>query len=95
MYKVEFRKVQSNHNSIRSDVVVGLCENLPIVGKQFVLMAPPKNIPLFNVDGSMNYRIVNTSIIKSIDHKDKTYSCLTESGSLYNITILEYPKGTQ
>lgn len=41
MYKVKLVKLTLNHNNLRTTEVEGHCENLPELGKSFIMDAPP------------------------------------------------------
>lgn len=90
-YKVLFKKIKADHNRIRSNEVEGYSFELPTVGKQFFMIGEAENKEIAKNGG---FRQVNTSRVLEVERKGKVFTCQTESGSTYEITVLEYPKGT-
>jgi hypothetical protein len=80
--KVIFRKIQNNHNALRDDEIEGETQAMPVVGKPFVMTAPPRDMPV-------GFRHVNTSpvtkIISQFNHKT-TFE--TQSGSTYSVELI-------
>ena len=87
--KIIFTKIQNNHNRLRDNVIKGETDQLPIVGKQFVMRAPPRDIKI-------GFRHVNTSpvtkIISDVQHELSNHArkitFKTESGSEYSVEVI-------
>lgn len=80
MYAVKFTKVKTNHNRVRTDEVLGKTDELPQVGKQFVL---------FGEGLEFGTRRVNTSPVKEVErHQPDLFVLTTESGSVYHVQVL-------
>ena len=60
MHKVKLEKVESSHNNLRTNSVTGVCIELPIVGKSFMLMSDEV------LTASATVRVINTSIVKDV-----------------------------
>lgn len=80
MYAVKFSKLKNDHNRLRTDEILGKTQELPQVGKQFVL---------FGEGLEFGTRCVNTSPVKSVErHQPDLFVITTESGSIYNVQVL-------
>jgi len=80
MFAVKFTKVKNNHNRIRTDEVLGKTDELPQVGKPFILIG--EGLEFGN-------RMVNTSPVKEIErHQPNLFVLTTESGSIYHVQVL-------
>ncbi len=91
-YKVRFKKIKADHNRIRSETIEGHAVELPQLGKPFVFVGESVDK---TVNSSGGMRMVNTSRIMEIDRQGEVFTCTTENNSIYEITVLTYPKGTQ
>ena len=70
--------------SLRSTIVDGECEYLPVEGKSFVMWGEP----LTDVG---NIRIVQTSTVievDKLDSDDEEYIFITETGSKYHVEVM-------
>lgn len=88
MYKVQFKKLKANHEKLRSESVIGFCENLPKVGDQFIMFSHPLENP------KSDFRVVNTSVVNDLLQNNKHFTLTTESKSIYSVEIIEYPTTT-
>lgn len=89
-YKVEFSKVQNDHNRLRDDVIVGEAPFLPAVGKSFIIIGPPRDNP----EATCRYVRTNTITLMEVDDRKKgEYKFSTASGSIYSVKILEHIPG--
>lgn len=79
--RVKLRKIYSNHNSMRDDLVEGIAVSLPEIGEPFVLIAPARDNP------DAAFRRVNTSRIQQMTVMDGVYRFITESGSVYEVDV--------
>lgn len=81
--KVKLTKIQSSHNKVRTDEVNGESDNLPEIGKRFVLLGEA----LVKADGNM--RIVYTTSVSELTNiSDKSMEFKTQN-STYRLDILE------
>lgn len=92
MYNVKLIKITSTHNNVRTNEIVGWCNELPYEGKTFTMYAPP----LENM--SADYRIIGTSHIKSLhsiqifEDSGNFYREFTTENSVYRLEFLRPPK---
>lgn len=70
-----------NPGGLRTTDVIGQCDRLPVRGKSFFMDAPPLE--------QGNIRCVATSKVIDIDIEEGIYTFHTETGSVYNLEILE------
>jgi len=81
MYEVRLVKIQSNHNNLRTNEIVGKCMELPEVGKTFLMTAPPLE------EG--NLRIVLTTEIKECSFlKEESKYLFQTQNSKYELHLL-------
>ena len=78
MYKVRLTKIRSNHNNLRSNIIVGETNELPKVGEGFQMLSE-------GID--FGTRHVWTSPIKHLEKMNNTYQFNTEN-SVYKLEIL-------
>lgn len=79
MYDIELRKVFSNNNALRDDLVKGVTRDFPVVGKKFIMFGEGKDYGV---------RYISTNIIKKLEKLGKTYRFETFSGSIYEVEVL-------
>ena len=84
MLKVKFKKIETNHNRIRDNEILGKCTHIPEEGHQFVMWGEGRDLP-----GST--RQVNTSPVKAVKwfEDTRTFVLWTESGSTYEVEVLD------
>lgn len=63
--KGEIRKVETNHNRVRTDSMVGEFQNIPEVGKQFIIVGDAL-CPAVKAAGGG--RVISTSLIQKVDY---------------------------
>ena len=78
MYNVRLTKIKSNHNRIRSKVIVGKTNELPVIGEGFQMLSQGLVIGV---------RHVQTSPIELIEKIDNTYQFNT-ANSIYKLEVL-------
>lgn len=67
---------------LRTDEVIGVCQNLPCKGVRFSMLAEPLEI-------KAGVRLVETSVVQEVKIKQHNlYSFITESGSHYKVEVL-------
>ncbi len=86
-YNVRFKKIKNDHNKLRDDEIVGWTNDLPEIGKPFVMLAPPRD------DVNASFRGVNTSPVTSvalIEEDGEVVGSIfnTASGSTYQVDLL-------
>ena len=80
MFAVKFTKVKCDHFRVRTDEVLGKTDELPQVGKPFVLIG--EGLEFAN-------RLVSTSPVKEIErHQPDLFVLTTESDSIYHVQVL-------
>ena len=83
--KVKMTKVYRDNNlegGLRTNEVVGICYELPTIGKSFLMHAESIEIK----DG---FRQVTTSRVKTVEQNGNVFNIETESNSKYTIEVLE------
>lgn len=80
MYKVKLTKIRNNHNRLRSNEIIGIAQDLPKVGESFAMMSEALVIGV---------RLINTSPVQNIETINNKHQIFTESGSLYEVEVLE------
>ena len=78
MYNVKLTKIRSNHNNLRSNVIVGKTNELPVIGEGFQMLSEGLD---FGV------RHVWTSPIKHLEKIDSIYQFNT-ANSVYKLEVL-------
>jgi hypothetical protein len=84
MYECELTKVsrpEELEGGLRTKKVKGTSEIVPTVGKCFMMVGPP-------LDKNLDVRFVQTSVIKDVSKKGKTYTFRTQSGSVYKLKLV-------
>lgn len=80
--KMRLTRLQSNHNNLRTDTIVGEAVGIPMVGSNFVMVADAL------VEGH-DYRLVTTTLIKAVmQPEEKVYEFATANSS-YRVEVLE------
>lgn len=78
-FKVKLTKIQSNHQNLRTNEILGTCMHLPVEGSVFYLMAPPLE--------SGNVRLVTTTVVQKVVDLGSVLDFETENSS-YKLEIL-------
>lgn len=79
MYKVKLIKISDNVNNLRTNVVIGECETLPIIGKPFLMTSQPLE--------TGNIRVIETSkVISYMQVMNEMY--FDTQNSKYNLIII-------
>lgn len=73
MYNVTLKKVTAGHN-IRTDTVIGHCDEYPIIGHPFTMYAESLSFV-----GGVRY--ITTSIVKDITVQDEYLTISTENST--------------
>lgn len=92
MLKVKFRKVKNSHNRLRDNEILGKCTHIPEIGHQFLMFAESRDLKSEDIpEGAIGFHQVNTSLIESCvyNYDTKTFTISTESGSIYEIEVLD------
>lgn len=78
MYYGLLRKIETNHQRLRTETVQGDFEKLPVVGESFVIASEP-------LDPAATIRIVTTSVVQKIEQRgyDITFHTLNSVYGLY------------
>ena len=79
--KVQLKKLESTHENLRSDIVVGNASDLPEIDYGFVMCSRPLEL-------SKDFRFVCTSPVRTIEKLGNLIVFTTEN-STYELTILE------
>lgn len=79
MYTVNLRKIESTHENLRTDTVVGLAPNLPQRGKQSFMYSEPLN-------KESDLRYIHTSIVKKVKFTENGSIVLWTQNSIYELT---------
>jgi len=76
-------KLSTNHNNLRTKVIVGIASELPEIGSTFRMTAKPLN-------PDTDIRLIETSLVTNIENEDNTYVFNTEN-SQYLLKVLSTP----
>jgi hypothetical protein len=82
LYHVTLKKIESNHNNLRTNEITGVCHKLPEVGGNFILLSTEVLTP------GTNMRRVTTSEITEVRFVENDIVFKTQN-SLYSLTIIE------
>ena len=84
--KGELRKLETNHNRVRTDSMVGEFQMIPEVGKQFIIVGEAL-CPAVKAAGGG--RVISTSLIQKVDYnsEQKTFKFKTLN-SVYELVLL-------
>lgn len=88
MFKVRLRKIQSNHSNLRTDVVLGTCERLPEVGRDFYLDSAALNPYIEAMGGRREIRTTEVQVLG--ERVGNTITFHTQN-SQYELDVLEEP----
>lgn len=82
MMKAKLTKVESTHNNLRTNEIVGRPLFIPEVGRSFIMWSEP-------LDKDMDIRQITTSVVKSVELiGDNLYEFKTMN-SIYKLEILD------
>lgn len=89
-HNVRLTKVTSTHNNIRTQEIVGWCNDVPTPGESFQMFAPP-------LDPDAEFRMVTTTLVKSIEASQDPQGLLgplvfRTQNSTYTLEFLQAPK---
>ena len=73
MYNVTLSKVLGG-SRVRTETVTGMCENYPVIGESFAMVAE-------SLTFGLDLRIVRTSPVKNIDKQDNIIVFETENST--------------
>ena len=76
--QITLTRLNSTNKNLRTNVVVGETDELPIIGKSFLMTAPPLE--------SGNLRVIATSPVKSVGSIDGKFRFSTEN-SEYELKV--------
>jgi hypothetical protein len=79
-YRVKLTKIESNHNNLRTNEVVGVTNKLPEVGMRFQMLAAPLQ--------TGHVRYVDTSPIQNIFKVDDNTQTLHTMNSIYEFEVI-------
>jgi hypothetical protein len=85
--KVRLTKIKSNHNNLRTDVIEGHAENLPILGEDFFMHAAPLAIV---PETGRALRFIRTTPVTSI-----TEVGFNTANSEYKLEVLDANEDSQ
>lgn len=78
MYQVRVTKLSDNKNAMRTESIEGEAQNLPEIGKSFVVIGEGLEF---------GHRLFNTSMVQNIEERDNKLIIKTLN-SLYQVEIL-------
>lgn len=81
MYNVTMSKVKGGER-IRTDIIQGTCQDYPIIGESFALIAE-------SLSFAGGVRLITTSYVQQIDEQEDGSLNIETQNSIYNITIAE------
>lgn len=83
-FKVVLKRMLSNHNNLRTDVIEGMAMHLPSVGMPFILFGESLTDPAAT-------RVVTTTPVMETKVNDSVWWFKTKN-STYELTVLEMPE---
>jgi len=83
--KAKLKKINSNHNNLRTDTVEGHIDFLPEVNLPFMIKAEP-------IDPNADIRLVWTTPVKSVQYIDSNTIVFETKNSTYEIELLNSDK---
>ena len=84
IYKVKLAKIQSQHNNVRTDEVIGVTCYLPALGETFQLLSEA-----LDKSSGANGRHVETSPVVNIFRIDDNTVTIHTHYSIYEVQVLE------
>lgn len=81
MKKVQFTRIESNHQNLRTNEMLGRAPEMPEVGKELYLFGE-------SLTNYMGTRLIRTTEIKDVQLKDGVYRFTTQN-STYEMKVLE------
>ena len=85
--KVILKKIKSNHNNLRTDVIEGFTRELPAVGEVFWIEGEALDSLVRDRGG---VRLIRTSPVKTVTHEENTNLYLfTTENSEYSLEVLD------
>lgn len=84
IYKVKLTKIQSDHNNIRSNEIIGVTSFLPKMGERFLMLSEA-----LDKSQGANARYIETSPITNIFKVSDNIMTLHTTYSIYELEILE------
>lgn len=79
MYTITLKKIESTHNNLRTEEVLGLAPQLPKEGKQFFMYTNP-------LDPEKDLRYVHTSTVSSVNYTEEGTIVFRTNNSLYELS---------
>ncbi len=80
MFKVKLTKIESSHKNLRTDIVEGLTESMPVVDQDFVMFAEA-----LEPGGTIRY--IRTSPVKEVTEDRNGLSFKTNNSS-YRLELI-------
>jgi len=80
--KVKLVRLESNHNNLRSSVILGECDDLPKVGHVFQMEGPP-----FDPNGGRRY-VTTTPVTESSSLPNVSKIVFKTKNSKYRLEVL-------
>ena len=82
--KVKLIKILSNHTQLRTNEVIGIVKQIPVIDQSFIMTSEP-------LDKTKDLRYIETSPIKSVEvlEPDLKWVFKTEN-STYELELLEF-----
>lgn len=76
MINVKLTKISDNQNNLRTNEVIGYCDELPVIGKSFIM---------FGEGIEFGTRMVSTSVVKEYNQETNVFKTLN---SQYKLELL-------
>lgn len=76
MINVKLTKISDNQNNLRTNEVIGHCDELPVIGKSFIM---------FGEGIEFGTRMVSTSVVKEYNQEANVFKTLN---SQYKLELL-------
>lgn len=83
IYRVKMTKIQSDHNNVRTNEVVGITSSLPKIGERFQILSEA-----LDKSNGANARYVETSPIESLKSSCENTIIMKTHYSTYELEIL-------
>lgn len=83
MYFLTLTKIHSEHNNLRTEIVKGYTQELPVAGESFVIF---NDEPLAEW---ANHRCVTTSVVKHVEWDSESSLVFVTQNSVYALNKIE------
>lgn len=92
LYKCRLTRIESIHNNLRTDEIVGLTEKLPTKGEPFTIESDAL-FPVPHISQLDQYRLISTTVVLDINFQNKNELLFRTANSKYFLEVLARVEG--